>query len=382
MKREIFFLFFIYNSILAFSQSTLNYRTNNYRDGDHLIKYQIPYCNPGDAGENVLWDFSNLSIPNEEYNVLFNSDDKDTFSIIKTEHKTMYHYINKIDTLFINGYENQTTSMKYIRNDIQLFYPFEYNNRLISYFQGEGKYCDQLKLYTFGKTEIRADAWGTLILPGNDTLVNVLRVKSLKLTSEISIPSTVDARLNLKDTLLTNDKIEYKLANDSIVRLNENYSWYAPGFRYPIFEEFSSYILTKEKEINSFSTAFFYPPESHLYLVKDTANSKIRELASAQRPLTLQESFDPYHSLSSVDMSLSPNPVVSILNIHYCVLVPETVSIRIYSINGKIMCYSQGETNEFGSRLKQLDLSAYPKGEYVVQLITGNKIQSKKIIKK
>jgi len=107
MKREIFFLFFIYNSILAFSQSTLNYRTNNYRDGDHLIKYQIPYCNPGDAGENVLWDFSNLSIPNEEYNVLFNSEDKDTFSIIKTEHKTMYHYINKIDTLFINGYENQ-----------------------------------------------------------------------------------------------------------------------------------------------------------------------------------------------------------------------------------------------------------------------------------
>lgn len=380
--REILLLLFIYNSLFSFSQSALNYTTNSFRNGDQLIKYQIPYCDPGSAGENLLWDFSNLSIPDKEYNVHFNLYDKDTLSIIKTEHKTMYHYINNKDTLYINGYENQTTSMRYIRNDVQMFYPLKYNNRLISYFQGKGKYCDQLKLYTLGRTEISADAWGTLILPGNDTLENVLRVKTVKLMSEISIPNAVDAIINYKDTLLANEKIEFMLANDSLVRLNENYSWYAPGYRYPILEEYSSYILTKEKEIKSFSTAFLYPPETHLYLVNDITSGVIQKNANMQKSTAIKESSKPHYSLLSVKMTLSPNPVLSMLNIHYNVPEPDIISLQIYSIHGILMYSNNGELKEFGSRVKQLDLSGYPKGEYVVHLKIGNQVQASKIIKK
>jgi hypothetical protein len=44
----------------------LNTQHNHYRPGDVLIKQQVEYVNPDEAGENKLWDFSQVKTINDQ----------------------------------------------------------------------------------------------------------------------------------------------------------------------------------------------------------------------------------------------------------------------------------------------------------------------------
>ena len=42
---------------------------NKCRWGDRLLKWQVEYKDPGNSGENILWDYSSLKIVDDNYKI-------------------------------------------------------------------------------------------------------------------------------------------------------------------------------------------------------------------------------------------------------------------------------------------------------------------------
>lgn len=69
MKR---FCTLIFSSLLVLSlYAQLNADHNSLRSGDVIIKQQVQYKDPGKVGENLLWDFSELELINDQYELVY-----------------------------------------------------------------------------------------------------------------------------------------------------------------------------------------------------------------------------------------------------------------------------------------------------------------------
>lgn len=386
MKCFIIFLFLLINSIYLFPQDSLTLSRNQIRNGDKLIKQQVEYKNSGRSGANVLWDFSNLKTIDDKYQLSFaNRDDS---LIIGTEHRTMYFYEQRGDSLLFWGYENPTTKMQNYLPEIIMKFPMGFQAKTGSYFAGEGSYCDRLSLTSIGYSESLIDAYGMIVLPNQDTLDNVLRIKTRKLLLDnkfqLNFNGFKDSLKLYSQTIC--DSIDYYLKNDSIVLEVETYRWYVQGYRYPIFETIRTGSMQDSLKSEYFSTAFFFPPEEHSYLANDDENlNEQNRLYKAQVALwdgTKSISSDSHYTLNrEISYNVYPNPVQSILAIEY--YLPETakISFALYSMSGQILISGEEKLLLSGINIEKIDISKYPKGAYILQIKIDDKTKVAKILK-
>lgn len=96
----------------------------------------------------------------------------------------MYRYKLSNDSLQLWGFENPTTVIRNSHPELILKFPVSYGDIVKDYYQGNGRYCERFSLSTMGTIESVADAYGMMILPNQDTLRNVLRIKSVKRIAE------------------------------------------------------------------------------------------------------------------------------------------------------------------------------------------------------
>ena len=101
-----------------------------------------------------------------------------------------------------------------------------------------------------------ADAYGKMILPSGDTLSPVLRVKTIQTIFDIP-----------------QDGSSVTFETDNAGKQLETCRWYSKGYRYPVFETIRNINLKDSTEI--FKTAFFFPPQDHLYLDTDPENQAL-----------------------------------------------------------------------------------------------------------
>ena len=149
MKAPLIILFWVMGIISLFAQHSLQGKYNMFRPGDEIIKQQVEYKDPGRSGENVLWDFGKLTSINDSYTLDY-SLSRDSMMIVGTEHRTMYYYSLTGDSLLCHGYENPTTLVINEQPELLLKFPVHYGNSTFSYYNGNGKYCDRLKISTMG----------------------------------------------------------------------------------------------------------------------------------------------------------------------------------------------------------------------------------------
>ncbi|MBV4202933.1 T9SS C-terminal target domain-containing protein [Bacteroides salyersiae] len=259
---------------IAIAQPVMDKDRNIMRSGDRIVKQQMEYKSPGRDGERVLWDFSKLKLIDENYELTY-STIKDSL-ITGKEHRTLYKYLLSGDTLFSVGYANATTQLSYLKPEIQLIFPFGYQQQAKDYFHATGSYCKRLTIVSQGVVELHADAYGTLILPEGDTLNSVLRIHhTKKIIKHISNPSSnYQSSINRWPI----DSIDYYLATDSSWIQTDTYRWYAEGYRYPVFETVENTIYRSPKPDKHFNTAFLYTPSEQYYKLKnDPENAQKRE---------------------------------------------------------------------------------------------------------
>ena len=195
MKR-IFTL--IFSSLFVLSlYAQLNADHNSLRAGDVIIKQQVQYKDPGKAGPNLIWDFGELELINDQYELIYSDaplvgdsiyvmgyhhfDKKATKKadlIIGTEHNTMYYFYQNVDSLVLLGHENVAVKQENMQPLINLKFPLNYGQKISSPYQSQGIYSGAVNITSEGKIMMHADAFGKMILPSGDTINPVLRVKS------------------------------------------------------------------------------------------------------------------------------------------------------------------------------------------------------------
>lgn len=342
---------FFFESCCMFSHAQLNYKHNAIRSGDEIIKLQVEYKDPGRSGENVIWDFSKLKSIDPEYKLKYFSPQMMSDStflmgvkkvsaheanpedlIIGLEHRTLYFYQYKGDTLYSLGHENATNLLSY-QQDLPLqTYPMAYRDSISSAYNSHTKYSGRVDFYLSGEDRTIVDAYGKMIPPSKDTLSHVIRLKSIQ-------------------TFLENDSL-LKEGESPLNMTVETYRWYVSGYRYPVFE--TVHTLTRKDSIKSdyHATAFFYPPQEHYYFWNDEENLTVLDsLANEQEHIKDPVNPDePFNQLTDFSYNFYPNPVQTNLHIEYYLEKPSEVSILLYSMNGQ--------------KVKNIPLQFYQEGLY------------------
>lgn len=389
MKNILSFSCLFLYSISMLGQ--LNFSHNSIRPGDEIIKQQVEYKDPGRTGENVIWDFGKLKTINDEYTLtytspyLFNDSiyilGKDTVDvkdnsisqeqfIIGTEHNTMYYFKQDENQLLLLGHENPTTLLQYVKPVVSMVYPFNYTDKVKGDYQSQGLYSSRIPFSSQGQTNIQADAFGVLVLPSGDTLKHVIRIKALQTIEET----------------LTNGNDQESILSTSV----ETYKWYAKGYRYPVFETVRTInpkdsVNREQQNTNDFATAFFFPPQEHLYLDNDKENLAVLDsLWNIEIGKDIEENVNNSNDNNKSNFSYNfyPNPVVNQLTIDCYLEQPTTLNIAIYSMEGKLLKTIQKPKLDQGMFTEMLDCTNLTKGTYILRIEANNNVYSNKVIKK
>ena len=379
--KVLHFLILLFCPLVSFGQ--INLQHNGLRSGDEIIKQQVDYKDPGRSGENVIWDFGKLKSVNDEYSLVYSSpvlqensyyvmgydtiQSKNTDQnslIIGTEHNTMYYYQLKDNQLLLLGHENPTNLLHYTQPAVTATYPTNYKQSQTNSYQSEGIYSGKIPFDTKGSITTLADAYGAIILPSGDTLSHVLRIKTVQSISEI-IRSINPAM------------------NDSLEMVVETYKWYSKGYRYPIFETIKAINTTDTTNVQEYQTAFFFPPQEHLYLDEDKDNLAVLDsLWNLDHNKGIDNPITNPETEIKLSYNFYPNPVESQLTLEYYLETSTTVNVTIYSMEGKLIKNLPISKQDKGLHTEYIDCSNLAKGTYILRIQTNEKVTSDKFIKR
>ncbi|MDR2004122.1 MAG: T9SS type A sorting domain-containing protein [Prevotella sp.] len=382
MKIIFLMLMSAFTGVLSVS-GQLNTTHNHFRPGDALIKQQVEFIDPGQPGANKVWDFSKLKTINGAYTLTYdlpplegdsiyilgdkrynkkNTADEDL--IVGTEHNTMYYYHLSGDSLLQTGHENPSVVLAYTSPMVLIQYPLNYGQSVSSAYNSEGLYSGTVNIRTQGTTTTTADAYGKIILPSGDILSPVLRVKTEQTIQNIPDESSLNTDKNDKGKLL------------------ETCRWYSKGYRYPVFETVRNINLSDSTEI--FKTAFFFPPQDHLYLDTDPENQSL--LDELWKETEEKQAIDPTAKTVTLEdimtCKIYPNPVVSVMNIEYELKQDAKVSFELYSIEGLPVKKIAAKSKTAGTYYETVDCSSLHPKNYVLRITANGMFVNEIIIKK
>ena len=222
MKQYLLILSFFMTGTMAYSQElphSLTFEANSLLLDATLQVSHYSFSGQGDAGQEIVWDFSDVD---------FTGSDEMSFV-----YDTTSTCIMGISSDGIDRYSQDEYGIRLLSHDTRLrglsynnpvpctLFPMNYGDTLSCFVEATGQYCQTLNFHTQGTRYLEADGYGTIVIPGGDTLKHVLRIHSQSVVAvEMHEPA---------DTLpdrLTNIKQE----------ISDTYSWYARGFRYPVYE--------------------------------------------------------------------------------------------------------------------------------------------------
>ena len=378
MRRITCVLLILFNTALVLGQITLQY--NGIRPGDEIIKQQVDYKDPGREGENVIWDFSKLKSINDDYRLVYKNPyllndstykmGKDLFKVkevepstlvLGIEHNTMYYFKQSDNKLEILGHENPTTLLHYTTPLVASVYPTDYGQSYTSQYKSEGLYSKRIPFESQGSIKITADAFGMVILPSGDTIEHIIRIKTVQIIHEV-VKSKKPQSFNI---------------------VSETYKWYAKGYRYPVFESIKNYHQEDSLQAKAFRTSFFFPPQEHLYLDDDKENLAVLDsLWNLKHPLQPETRSSDTEIVGNFSYNFYPNPVESQLTIEYYLENPTTVTISLYSMDGKQLKNITVGKKDKGLHTEYMDFSTLAKGTYILCIEASKQSVSDKIIKK
>jgi hypothetical protein len=162
----------------------------------------------------------------------------------------------------------------------------------------------------------------------------------------------------------------------------ETCRWYSKGYRYPVFETVRNINLSDSTEI--FKTAFFFPPQDHLYLDTDPENlALLDELWKETEENQVIDSTVKTVTLEDImTCKIYPNPVVSVMNIEYELKQDAKVSFELYSIEGRPVKKIAAKSKAAGTYYETIDCSGLHPKNYVLRITANGVFVNEIVIKK
>ena len=338
------------------------------RAGDELVKEQVVFCEPGETGENQIWDLTRIKLIDDAYIVHYFT--RDDWKIIGSEKGKLTFLETNGDSLLTAGYETPVDLVKYRQQGLLLRFPIAYGAASKGQFEGRGKHHDRLESVVSGKIQTTADATGSIILPGNDTLESVTRIHIWKIEKARHIPISSEFAFDhpADDSLFS--------AVEPEIITTDAYQWYEEGYRYPVFETIETYRSDSTEMIPLSKDAYFYHPAEQAYLPEDIANQVVRERKHAAREARMREKESNFLSFSCY-----PNPVSDHLEIEFTLRKAVSAVISVADTHGRLYAHFPLKSRS-DMYMQRLEMRTYPPGHYVIKVSAGNEAVSETIMKK
>ena len=81
-------------------------------------------------------------------------------------------------------------------------------------------------------------------------------------------------------------------------------------------------------------------------------------------------------------MTLSPNPADDFVTVSVTLAEPAPVTVSIFDVSGRVLYTSDTEAADAGAYSMDVNVSAFPAGNYLVELHAGDKVYVGKFIKR
>ena len=178
----IFLCLFVFSVV---GQTLMSYESNAFIDGDqhHYLRVEnLTEVNEGASGLNITWDYTHLIAGDSVTSYLLDATQQPGYEhfpeaniVIKEDGEVIFFYVST-QGIEKYGYIRANNIFKYDLPIKRFSFPFSYGEKI------DGNYS----LHRIGSPETNfpgtynseIDGTGTLILPGNITIRNVLRVRS------------------------------------------------------------------------------------------------------------------------------------------------------------------------------------------------------------
>lgn len=267
---------------LAFVYALSLHAQNEYRIKDNLHTQQVSYMSFEQLkGQGLVWNMNDCKVLNADYSVKFVAN-RDPFfhaPLSRLEAGTNYRYDIHDNTMFLKGFKNKTTRIKYDIPIATMRLPLAYSDELQGVYSGKGEDIMEHCVRIFGNYHTKICGKGTLVTLDGDTLPNTLLLHSLRTIS--STFSSLQEQLSRYGTLdsipsLSPDSMSEIVKNDSDKLIMDTYSWFAPGYRYAVLETVKIYqALPPNAPI--LQTAFYNAIDDQANLLDDEENTAIRK---------------------------------------------------------------------------------------------------------
>ena len=355
------------NTCLCRAQVT--HGQNMYQVDDQIERQQV---NPASISEcpDALADLRTMETNgrNDVENMEWGTD-----SLIAIDNAGMNKYWLRGDSLLLVGTENRLMHIDYAQPEMWLRFPMSLGDSIQGLFEGKGQYCERLFLRKIGRYTTKADALGSLLMDNSDTLYNVLRLQTERITITLAQPlDNMLATYGILDSipLLGNDSIMRLIATDGRAVRTVIQRYYAPGCRYPVLETCETSIAEGGNSAPQ-TAAFYSSPYSQA------------SLASANRSIPAKSS-DRQDDASSADKpdksfsyALDIDSSGKIINVNFGISgnAEESVPVKLLLCNPQGFLYRQASGYLHHGEREQLSLNyaGLRHGLYVLYIEAGGK---------
>lgn len=356
--RTCALILFLSAFIPSNAQNTLSLEANLMLPGDSITKERVEFVPAGDDGNQAVWDYSNLEAEGI-YSIRFDTISRS--QLIGYDMQKTYNYRITNDSLLMTGYESPLLSVEYQKPLLIQAFPLRYGQTYNTDYQGEGRYCGTHFERNFGSVRITADAIGTLILSEKDTLPNTLRVYTI---------NTEAIRLNRDSCRNDSDNLKQVIT--------ENYQWYAPGYRYPVFETVTSSTYDNMNHVATQQYAYRCPPE-----IQEEMNDSINERIRREQRYEADSHYIHHGKQAPqgkdvgfiYDVEVNGNKIF----INYSIEETATIHAMIVDVMGNIY-HNVRQTNPAGDNYQiNIDCTNLRQGQYIVYINVNGTVYNKKI---
>lgn len=377
--------------ILTFALVLSIQAQNEYRIEDNLHTQQVSYMSFEQLkGQELVWNMNDCKVLNADYSVKFVAN-RDSFfhaPLSRLEAGTNYRYDIHDNTMFLKGFKNKTTRIKYDIPIATMRLPLVYNDELQGVYSGKGEDFMEHCVRIFGNYHTKVCGKGTLVTLDGDSLQNTLLVHSQRTIS--STFSSLQKQLSQYGTLdsipsLSPDSIPEIVKNDSDKLIMDTYSWFAPGYRYAVLETVKIYqALPPNAPI--LQTAFYNAIDDQANLFDDEENAAIRR--------AILKNDSPYLCASErmgqagtsiiclndkIRASISRNASGMRLSIDYKAESNDKFSVSLYNLSGMQLFGKDMGNKKKGFYNDYFVINSISKGVYVLTVFVNGTPYSKEI---
>ncbi len=377
--------------ILTFALVLSIQAQNEYRIEDNLHTQQVSYMSFEQLkGQGLVWNMNDCKVLNADYSVKFVAN-RDSFfhaPLSRLEAGTNYRYDIHDNTMFLKGFKNKTTRIKYDIPIATMRLPLVYNDELQGVYSGKGEDFMEHYVRIFGNYHTKVCGKGTLVTLDGDTLPNTLLLHSQRTIS--STFSSLQEQLSRYGTLdsipsLSPDSMPETVKNDSDKLIMDTYSWFAPGYRYAILETVKIYqALPPNAPI--LQTAFYNAIDDQANLPDDEENAAIRRaiLKNDSPHLYASERMGQagtsiIYLNDNIRASISRNGSGMRLSIDYKVESNDKVSVSLYNLSGMQLFAKDMGNKKKGFYNDNFVINSISKGVYVLTVFVNGTPYSKEI---